>query len=77
MWGTRSVRDLYNPLRASMPSDRPGALSEAQFRYIVAYILQFNGRTPGQQPLTPATDASIAIRLRFITFLPVNVRRRQ
>ena len=51
-WNTRPVRDLISTIRASMPSDRPGQLREEVYLDIVAYILQVNGRTPGDQMLT-------------------------
>src|SRR6188474_2932124 len=51
-WTTRPVRDLISTIRASMPSDRPGQLREEVYLDIVAYILQVNGRTPGDQMLT-------------------------
>jgi alcohol dehydrogenase (cytochrome c) len=60
-WGTRSTRDLFNTIRASMPSDRPGSLSEEQYLNIVAHILQVNGRTPGPQPLTANTDVPVGV----------------
>jgi alcohol dehydrogenase (cytochrome c) len=58
-WSTRSVRDLFTTIQSSMPSDRPGSLSEETYLNIVAYILQSNGRTPGNQPLTATTTAVI------------------
>src|SRR5215208_2700862 len=58
-WSTRSTRDLFNTIRSSMPSDRPGALSEETYLNIVAHILQVNGRTPGNQPLTAMTDVPV------------------
>jgi alcohol dehydrogenase (cytochrome c) len=58
-WSTRSVRDLYSVIRATMPSDRPGALPEQTYVDIVAFILQSNGRTPGSQPLAAASDAPV------------------
>lgn len=51
-WSTRPVRDLISTIRSSMPSDRPGQLREEVYLDIVAYILQTNGRTPGDQMLT-------------------------
>src|SRR4030095_1761702 len=51
-WMTRPVRDLISTIRTSMPSDRPGQLREEVYLDIVAYILQVNGRTPGDQMLT-------------------------
>ena len=58
-WGPRSTRELIAQSRESMPPDRPGGLPEATYVNIVAYILQFNGRTPGAQALTASTDARI------------------
>jgi hypothetical protein len=43
---------LISTIRTSMPSDRPGQLREEVYLDIVAYILQVNGRTPGDQMLT-------------------------
>ena len=51
-WTTRPVSDLISTIRTSMPSDRPGQLREEVYLDIVAYILQVNGRTPGDQMLT-------------------------
>jgi alcohol dehydrogenase (cytochrome c) len=51
-WTIRPVRDLISTIRSSMPSDRPGQLREEVYLDIVAYILQINGRTPGDQMLT-------------------------
>jgi alcohol dehydrogenase (cytochrome c) len=59
-WGGRNTRVLFETIRNTMPSDRPGALPEQTYVNIVAYILQANGRTPGTQPLTPTTEAPIA-----------------
>ena len=58
-WSTRSTRDLLNTMTASMPPDRPGQLREEVYLDIAAYILQVNGRTPGNQMLTMTTDVPI------------------
>lgn len=58
-WSTRSTRDLFNTIRSSMPPDRAGQLREEVYLDIVAYILQVNGRAPGNQMLTAATDVPI------------------
>jgi alcohol dehydrogenase (cytochrome c) len=44
-----------------MPTDRPGSLSADTYVNIVAFILQSNGRTPGTQPMTAATAATIGV----------------
>jgi alcohol dehydrogenase (cytochrome c) len=58
-WSTRSTRDLFNEIRSSMPPDRAGQLREEVYLDIVAYILQVNGRPPGNQMLTATTDVPI------------------
>src|SRR5688572_7847045 len=58
-WSTRSTRDLLNTIRSSMPPDRPGQLREEVYLDIVAYILQVNGRTPGDQMLTANTNGVV------------------
>src|SRR5688572_8025644 len=42
-WSTRSTRQLFDVIRSSMPSDRPGSLPEQTYVNIVAFILQANG----------------------------------
>jgi PQQ-dependent dehydrogenase (methanol/ethanol family) len=58
-WSTRPVRDLIGTIRSSMPSDRPGQLREEVYLDIVAYILQANGRTPGDQMLTVNSNGNV------------------
>src|SRR5262245_40914735 len=58
-WGTRNTRDLFGLIQTTMPSDRPGSLPADTYVNIVAYILQSNGRTPGNQALTATTSALI------------------
>src|SRR5262247_4305120 len=58
-WGTRNTRDLFGLIQTTMPSDRPGSLPADTYVNIVAYILQSNGRTPDNQPLTATTSALI------------------
>jgi len=42
-----------------MPTDRPGQLREEVYVDIVAYILQVNGRTPGDQMLTVNSNGNV------------------
>jgi alcohol dehydrogenase (cytochrome c) len=58
-WSSRSTRQLFDVIRSTMPSDRPGALPEPTYLAIVAHILQVNGRAPGAQPFTATTDVPI------------------
>ena len=62
-WGERGVAELVATMRATMPPDRPGALPEAQYLGLVAYVLQTNGGTPSAAPLAAATTARIGAGL--------------
>ena len=42
-WGERGTNELLAQARATMPPDRPGALSEETYLGLVAYLLQANG----------------------------------
>jgi cytochrome c len=60
-WNGRSVKDLFDSVKQSMPKDKPGSLGTGAYVDIVAYLLQANkfpsgsrdlGRTPEQlQPV--------------------------
>jgi alcohol dehydrogenase (cytochrome c) len=58
-WSTRTTRDLIGLISTTMPTDRPGALPQQTYVEIAAYIMQFNGRPAGTQPLTATTEALI------------------
>jgi alcohol dehydrogenase (cytochrome c) len=58
-WSTRTARDLIGLISTTMPTDRPGALPQQTYVEIAAYIMQFNGRPAGTQPLTATTEAAI------------------
>jgi len=63
-WSARTTRDLTGLIQGTMPPDRAGALPEQDYVNIAAYILQFNGATPGTQALTTATAVPIGSFLR-------------
>ena len=58
-WSSRPLKDLYSAISSSMPPDRPGQLRQEVYLDIIAYILQVNGRTPGDQMLTANTNALV------------------
>lgn len=62
-WLGRSVLELFKVLRATMPEDNPGALSDDDYLRVIAYILQLNGYPPGPDSLVADTT-----RLRTIRF---------
>ena len=59
-WGDLTPRDLFDRMRLSMPPDRPGALGDAAYVDIVAYLLQANGAVAGETPLDASTAVAIA-----------------
>ena len=61
-WGDLTPRDLFERMRLSMPPDRPGALGDAAYVDIVAYLLQANGAAAGETPL----DASAAVAIASV-----------
>jgi PQQ-dependent dehydrogenase (methanol/ethanol family) len=58
-WGSRSTRDLFDYMSATMP---PGGatLGPDDYAAIVAFVLQSNGATPGGQAFSPTTAVTIA-----------------
>ncbi|MDG2040854.1 MAG: PQQ-binding-like beta-propeller repeat protein, partial [Ilumatobacter sp.] len=81
-WGTRSVDDLINLIRVSMPPGQGGSLPDDAYAGLAAYILQANGSvldaegtTPpsaraGSQPVSSAASASSTFT-EIETFEPV------
>jgi mono/diheme cytochrome c family protein len=58
-WREAPVGFLYNFLRANMPGDKPGSLSEANYVDLVAYLLQNEDYPAGAVELTAAKTAGI------------------
>jgi mono/diheme cytochrome c family protein len=50
-WSGRSVYELFTTLRATMPDDNPGGLSNDDYIRVLAYILKQNGVQPGMDSL--------------------------
>jgi S-disulfanyl-L-cysteine oxidoreductase SoxD len=50
-WNGKTVGDLFQNIRKTMPSDDPGHLSTRQYSDVVAYILSANGFPIGQKDL--------------------------
>ncbi len=59
-WGERGTSELLVQARATMPPDRPGALSEETYLGLIAYLLQSNGGAANAEPLTVAGSAPSA-----------------
>jgi alcohol dehydrogenase (cytochrome c) len=57
-WRSRSTRDLFEFIQATMPPTG-ASLSEDQYLAVTAFILQANGAAAGAQPLAPTTAVPI------------------
>lgn len=61
-WDGRSVDDLFQLLRTTMPQDDPGGLSSGEYVGVIAYILELNGFPAGSTQLP--TDAAALRQIR-------------
>jgi PQQ-dependent dehydrogenase (methanol/ethanol family) len=57
-WRTRTTKDLFDYMQASMPPARP-SLAVEEYASIAAFILQANGAPAGPRPFTAATTVAI------------------
>ncbi len=62
-WAGHSVADLFNFTRQAMPPNAPGALSDAAYAQLVAYLLGRNGAVAGASELAPDTAAITQMRI--------------
>jgi outer membrane protein assembly factor BamB/mono/diheme cytochrome c family protein len=53
-WQDRSVEDLLDRLRATMPQNAPGSLSNQEYLDLIAFVLQANNFPPGRDNLKPS-----------------------
>jgi alcohol dehydrogenase (cytochrome c) len=58
-WATRTTRDLFDYMSATMPPTG-STLSATDYAAITSFILQSNGATAGTQAFTPTTTVAIA-----------------
>ncbi len=58
-WSTQTVTALIERVRTTMPPEAPGSLGPDGSANVVAFILQQNGRTAGNQPLTSAGTTAL------------------
>lgn len=62
-WTGKTVGDLFERTRKTMPSDDPGGLSTRQYSDILAYILSVNEFPAGQKDLDRDAAALQEIRI--------------
>jgi cytochrome c len=62
-WSGKSVRDLFDTVKRSMPKDKPGSLGTGAYVDVVAYLLQANRFPSGSRelPRTPEQLEGIVI----------------
>ena len=62
-WVGRTVFDLFDQLKATMPDDNPGGLSVQQYTDIIAYILKINGMPAGTDSLPADPEALRTVKI--------------
>jgi S-disulfanyl-L-cysteine oxidoreductase SoxD len=55
-WSDRTVKDLFDAVKRSMPRDNPGALNARAYVDVIAYILQTNKIPSGTRELSLNPD---------------------
>ena len=55
-WSGRSVKDLFDAVKRSMPKDKPGSLGTGAYVDVVAYLLQANKFPSGAKELDRSPD---------------------
>jgi len=56
-WKGKTIADIFDQIRRTMPIDNPRSLDDQTYLDILAYILQFNGAPSGNQKLEPNLPA--------------------
>jgi alcohol dehydrogenase (cytochrome c) len=51
-WQGRSVKNLFDRIRTTMPQNNPGSLSQQDYLDLIAFMLQANNFPPGKDELT-------------------------
>lgn len=55
-WNGKSVKDLFDTVKRSMPKDKPGSLGTGSYVDVVAYLLQANRFPSGARELARTPD---------------------
>jgi hypothetical protein len=62
-WSEKSVNDLYDRIRTTMPADAPGTLPRQVNADLTAFILNANGFPPDKEELKPDPEAMKLIKI--------------
>ena len=60
-WNDRTIKDLYETIKRSMPRDAPGSLNARAYADVIAYVLQSNRIPAGTKELSLNPDAQALI----------------
>jgi S-disulfanyl-L-cysteine oxidoreductase SoxD len=60
-WNGRTLASLFEYVRATMPANNPGYLSDAEVADIVAYMLSVSGMPAGDDALQPELEALASV----------------
>lgn len=63
LWEGRSVGELFEKIRAEMPTDRPGQLPLQDYLDVTAYILLKNAFPAGDEELPATVETLSAIKI--------------
>jgi mono/diheme cytochrome c family protein len=63
-WDAANVAALFGFMKAKMPPDRPGQLTDESYADLIAYILSQNGYKPGDKELPADVNAQQAMSLK-------------
>jgi mono/diheme cytochrome c family protein len=55
-WNGKSVRELFDTLKRSMPKDKPGTLGTSAYVDVIAYLLQANKFPSGPKELSRTAE---------------------
>ena len=66
-WHTARASTLFTTLRNTMPQDRPGGLTDAEYADVIAYMLQRNRVPAGTVALTTDTTSLRQLRIDLPT----------
>ena len=63
-WEATNVAALFGFMKAKMPPDRPGQLTDDDYADLIAYVLSENGFQPGDKELPPDAKVQEAMGLK-------------
>jgi mono/diheme cytochrome c family protein len=63
-WGNGSVAALYGKIKATMPFDNPGQLTDQNYLDVTAFLLRRNGYAAGDQELPAVAQAQEKMTLK-------------